>query len=96
MSEDRHLKPVLSFRGLHCSSEIPLMRPVFALVVAAVTTCAPLAIAQQDGPYKVLKTERVGGEGGWDYIYADADLRKLYIPSWRHQGSAVPPTLRPK
>ena len=34
----------------------------------------------QDGPYKVLKTARVGGEGGWDYIYADSAGRRLYIP----------------
>jgi hypothetical protein len=32
------------------------------------------------GPYKVLKTARVGGEGGWDYIYADSAGRRLYIP----------------
>lgn len=32
------------------------------------------------GPYKVLKTARVGGEGGWDYIYADVAGRRLYIP----------------
>jgi DNA-binding beta-propeller fold protein YncE len=44
------------------------------------TACAPLALSQQDGPYKVLKTARVGGEGGWDYIYADAEGRRLYIP----------------
>lgn len=44
------------------------------------TVCAPLAVSQQDGPFKVLKTARVGGEGGWDYIYADADGRRLYIP----------------
>jgi DNA-binding beta-propeller fold protein YncE len=44
------------------------------------TACAPLAVSQQDGPYKVLKTARVGGEGGWDYIYADAEGRRLYIP----------------
>src|SRR5262249_9171206 len=38
--------------------------------------------AQQpsSGPYKVLKTARVGGEGGWDYIYADVAGRRLYIP----------------
>lgn len=28
----------------------------------------------------MLKTARVGGEGGWDYIYADASGRRLYIP----------------
>jgi DNA-binding beta-propeller fold protein YncE len=32
------------------------------------------------GPYKVLKKARVGGEGGWDYIFADAAGRRLYIP----------------
>jgi DNA-binding beta-propeller fold protein YncE len=32
-----------------------------------------------DGPYKVLKTARVGGEGGTDYIFADSVGRRLYI-----------------
>ncbi|HMB96772.1 MAG TPA: hypothetical protein VKK61_12085 [Tepidisphaeraceae bacterium] len=36
--------------------------------------------APADQPYKVLKTEKVGGPGGWDYVYADADGRRLYIP----------------
>src|SRR5271163_2690326 len=31
------------------------------------------------GPYKVLKTAKVGGAGGFDYVYADAAGRKLYI-----------------
>lgn len=34
----------------------------------------------QSGPYKLLQTEKVGGEGGFDYVFADADGRKLYIP----------------
>jgi hypothetical protein len=42
--------------------------------------CAALALSQQSGPYKVLKSARVGGEGGWDYIYADSDGRRIYIP----------------
>ena len=28
----------------------------------------------------MLKSARVGGEGGWDYIYADSAGRRLYIP----------------
>jgi DNA-binding beta-propeller fold protein YncE len=53
----------------------------FCLVLAAVVILfAPTGWAQQDGPYKVLKTARVGGEGGWDYIFADAAGRRLYIP----------------
>jgi DNA-binding beta-propeller fold protein YncE len=53
----------------------------FCLVLAAaVAMFAPIGLAQKDGPYKVLKTARVGGEGGWDYIYADEAGRRLYIP----------------
>src|SRR5207245_5558713 len=37
-------------------------------------------------PYKVLKTVRAGGEGNWDYIYADVGARRLYIP---RRGSAA-------
>lgn len=29
--------------------------------------------------YKILKTARVGGDGGFDYVYADSIGRKLYI-----------------
>jgi hypothetical protein len=32
------------------------------------------------GPYSVQKKAKVGGTGGTDYIYADADGRRLYIP----------------
>jgi DNA-binding beta-propeller fold protein YncE len=31
-------------------------------------------------PYKVIKTAKVGGEGGFDYVYADVAGRRLYIP----------------
>jgi DNA-binding beta-propeller fold protein YncE len=34
----------------------------------------------QDGPNKVLQKARVGGEGRFDYVFADADGRKLYVP----------------
>src|SRR5437660_3293009 len=56
------------------------MRQFCLGLAAAIATLAPIASAQQGGPYKVLKTARVGGEGGWDYIYADAAGRRLYIP----------------
>ena len=49
------------------------------LLVASATLFVPVVRAQ-DGQYKVLKTARVGGEGGWDYIYADSAARRLYIP----------------
>ncbi len=50
---------------------------VFAAVVAIVPFSA---LAQGTGPYKVLQTEKVGGEGGFDYVYADDAGRRLYIP----------------
>ena len=56
------------------------LRFVFA-VALAVAALAPVGLAQPaSGPYKVLKTAKVGGEGGWDYIYADPAGRRLYIP----------------
>jgi DNA-binding beta-propeller fold protein YncE len=66
------------------------MRLILTALVAAATCFTPIAVAQQDGPYKVLKTAKVGGEGGWDYIYADAAGRRLYIP--RGATRAVPAT----
>lgn len=55
-----------------------------ALVSAiSLATLASTLGAQQpstNGPYKVLKSARVGGEGGSDYIYADVAGRRLYIP----------------
>lgn len=46
-----------------------------SLVLAALV--AGSAIAQ--GPYKILKTEKIGGEGGFDYVYADEAARRLYV-----------------
>jgi DNA-binding beta-propeller fold protein YncE len=48
------------------------------IVISALLTSAGLA-SQADGPYKVLKTANVGGEGGTDYIFADVEGRRLYI-----------------
>ncbi|MDE3152331.1 MAG: YncE family protein [Gemmatimonadota bacterium] len=52
-----------------------------ALAAALVAAAAPLSAQQAgaSGPYKVLRRANVGGEGGWDYIYAGPDGR-LYIP----------------
>ena len=52
----------------------------FGLVLAVMAAFAPNGLTQPAGPYKVLKTARVGGEGSWDYIYADNAGRRLYIP----------------
>ncbi|HWE49958.1 MAG TPA: hypothetical protein VG273_09225 [Bryobacteraceae bacterium] len=56
------------------------MRKTWFLPAVAAALLASIGLAQQAGPFKVLKTAKVGGEGGWDYIYADAAGRRLYIP----------------
>jgi DNA-binding beta-propeller fold protein YncE len=50
------------------------------IVLAGLTVLAFAGLAQQAGPYKVVKTVKVGGAGGFDYVYADVDGRRLYIP----------------
>src|SRR5881227_1534242 len=55
----------------------------FALVCAigmVILVSVSLARQAPGGPYKVLKTAKVGGPGGFDYVYADAAGRRLYIP----------------
>jgi hypothetical protein len=61
------------------------MRPISLAVVpaAAIMLLASVGLSQQAptaGPYKVLKTAKAGGEGGYDYIFADVEGRRLYIP----------------
>ncbi len=61
-------------------------------VVAGIAMLAAGGIsvqAQSEGPYKVLKTAKVGGEGGFDYVYADSDGRRLYIPRPAQTGAYV-------
>src|ERR1700722_3202194 len=40
---------------------------------------AGLVYAQDSGPYKVMKIQLVGGDGGFDYVTADPDGRNLYV-----------------
>jgi hypothetical protein len=53
-------------------------------VLVAVTLAAALSLAafthgQNAGPYKVLRIQMVGGDGGFDYVTADPDGRHLYV-----------------
>ena len=49
-------------------------------VTILVSALAALGMAQDSGPNKVLQKARVGGDGRFDYVYADSDGRKLYVP----------------
>src|ERR1035438_6389085 len=54
----------------------------YLMLIGTIAMIACIAIAQAPtaGPYKVLKTAKVGGDGGFDYVYADSAGRRLYIP----------------
>lgn len=52
---------------------------VAALGVSLLISCA-FGQSAAEGPYKVLRAEKTGGEGGFDYVYADSDGRRLYVP----------------
>src|ERR1700722_13908446 len=45
---------------------------------------AAAALAASAPGYKVVKTYKVGGDGGWDYLTADSDARRLYISRATH------------
>jgi DNA-binding beta-propeller fold protein YncE len=46
--------------------------------------------AQATGPYKILKAQKVGGNGGFDYVNADPDGRRLYVARRADQASGQP------
>jgi DNA-binding beta-propeller fold protein YncE len=48
-------------------------------LAALAATLTPTLSAQTTGPYKVLSTTKLGGDGGWDYLAADASTRQLFI-----------------
>jgi DNA-binding beta-propeller fold protein YncE len=63
----------------------------FSALVLGLSMLAPATLAwaqpASEGSYRLLRTEKVGGEGGFDYVYADAAGRRLYIPrSGRPEG----------
>jgi YVTN family beta-propeller protein len=54
------------------------------LMLAVLAAMMPFSTLAQSAPvagdYKILQTVKVGGEGGFDYVYADDAGRRLYIP----------------
>jgi outer membrane protein assembly factor BamB len=48
------------------------------LIIAAVTLAAAAP------GYKVVNTFKIGGDGGWDYLIADAAARRLYVSRATH------------
>jgi hypothetical protein len=54
-------------------------KPIVVATLAVMLPFASLAHAQDSGPYKILKIQLVGGDGGFDYVTADPDGRNLYV-----------------
>ena len=49
------------------------------LTILAWVACAAFAAQAQDGPYKLIKEIKIGGEGGWDYLSVDSAAKRLYV-----------------
>ena len=57
------------------------MARYFLSPLAAIALLPTFALAQPaTGSYHVVSATKVGGDGGWDDIHADAVGRRLYIP----------------
>src|ERR1019366_10248496 len=64
------------------SAKGTIMRHWLSASLALLVAGAALAAA---GPgYKVVNTYKIGGDGGWDYLTADAAARRLYISRATH------------
>ncbi len=68
------------------------MRRLYLRSALGITILATTGWAQQNpaaAPYKVVKTLKIGGAGGFDYVYADVDGRRLYIPRPGASGARI-------
>jgi DNA-binding beta-propeller fold protein YncE len=58
------------------------MRRTVLILIVVIAICAMIVMVQaaaNSGPYKVVKTAKVGGIGGFDYVNADSAARRLYV-----------------
>lgn len=57
------------------------MKKLFVLsaLALALATLSLAALAQSASGYKVVKTWKLGGNGGWDYLTVDSDGRRIFI-----------------
>src|SRR5580693_2053198 len=59
----------------------------WACVIAFALLILPPGVfhaAPQDSGYRVLRSIKLGGEGGWDYVTVDSAARHVYIPRSTH------------
>jgi len=60
------------------------MSTISKFISAISVSVATVALAAAGPGYHVIKTYKLGGEGGWDYLTADATARRLYISRGTH------------
>jgi YVTN family beta-propeller protein len=53
---------------------------LFTGLLALAAPATPVLAQSASGPYKVVQSAKTGGTGSFDYVYADADGRRLYVP----------------
>jgi YVTN family beta-propeller protein len=58
------------------------MKRIFALFFVAILLAAVPVLAQKQ--YKVVNHVKLGGDGGWDYLYYDKDGQRLFITRGSH------------
>ena len=69
-------------------------RTLLCSVLVFTFVFAGVACAQESGPYKVVKIQVVGGDGGFDYVTADPDGRNRPRGTLRVLGTHPNSTLR--
>ncbi len=66
---------------MHPEEEMEMKRVVGLLIAVAVLAAVPVFAQKQ---YKVVSHVKLGGEGGWDYLYYDKDGHRLFITRGTH------------
>ena len=62
------------------SSTVLALSGLVALLLLSTARTSPLLAAPTAMPYRILNTSQSMGTGGIDYVYADNEGRRLYIP----------------
>ena len=79
-SKNTKTKQTMKLKNLGISSYLAVGCRSAMIIGVFLFAIASLAEPEDSNGYKVIKSIRVGGEGGFDYLSADVEARRLYIP----------------
>jgi len=74
---------------------IPFSRRIVVCVLTVLSPFASTGARANPEPYKVITAAKVGGEGGFDYVFADSAGRRLYVPRGNRVAVFELDTLKP-